>query len=251
MDHLRIHEEEDEMSHSAGRRLTAAAAAVATTESNRPRHQINHSSVSASATASERRQHPQRGHSTLNTVMPDTPQQTPNTMSPACASVSHHPTEAEHKFLRSILPDLPLQVGAKHVIGSTEDAGLDLVCKGWQGAVLDQSRIRSRDDDDDDDGNITNRALYAMMPPKAQAERLREEVLALLDVASERLRCDLVIIALRRNEMDDADWKAILHGLCYVGGTVVAMGGSTGPNGTDRLTNCTVAQGIVLVAVEV
>lgn len=230
-------EEEEEESQDTvpamDRQLAQAAAAVALTGSNRPSNQVSNP-------------RPNQTQQHLSANMPDTPQQTPNTMSPACASVSHHPTHAEQQFLRGILSDFPLQKGAEHVVGLTEDAGLDLVCKGWRGAVLDQSRIRSADDT-----NTTNRALYAMLPPQAKAEGLREDVLALLDVASERLRCDLVMIALRRADMDDADWKAILHGLCYVGGTVVATGGTAGQRGKDQLTNCSVVPGVVLVAVEV
>lgn len=170
--------------------------------------------------------------------MPDTPGQTPDTMSPACSTASHHPTESAKRFFASILDNFPTGKGSEHVVGKTEDAGVELVCPGWTGAVLDQSRLRS--------SIGSSRALYVLVPTDVQSESLREDVLSVLDLASETLNCEVVFLCLNKDGMEEEDWKSTLHGLCYVGGQVVATGANR-----EKLTGCKVKEGLVLVAVEV
>jgi hypothetical protein len=184
--------------------------------------------------------------------MPDTPRQTPTAVSPAIVGYAHHPTASGQRFFCSLFEDFPLQKGAEHVVGTASDAGVDLACEGWSGAVLDQSRLASHAHSSAGplSNNATGRALFTLLPAAAQAERLREEVLSILDLASEELKCDVVFMAVDRIGMEESDWKAILHGLCYVGGSVVATGGLKGNAGKEKLTGCKVREGMVLVAVE-
>ncbi|KAF8342191.1 ornithine decarboxylase antizyme-domain-containing protein [Cantharellus anzutake] len=50
-----------------------------------------------------------------------------------------------------------------------------------------------------------------------QQDRIRESIVALLDLASEHLKCDSVVMVLER----DQQFGELLHSLMYVGGTVV------------------------------
>lgn len=201
------------------------------------------------------RQHPQASKVNISRIgrLPDTPISSMG-ISPICPSstFAQHPSESAKRFLKSIFADFPTQVGSEHVVGVADDAGVDLVCPGWEGAVLDQTRLNSNGHG----GSVGSRTLYAAMPCHSQApEKMRADVLNLLDLASEQLSCELVIIAVRKGEMDEADCKATLHGLCYVGGSVMAAG--LGIEGVtlagkhkDPVSGCTVAEGMVLVAIE-
>jgi len=52
----------------------------------------------------------------------------------------------------------------------------------------------------------------------AESVSLRESIVALLDLADERLGCSALVIALERSS---PNLSALLHSLMYVGGTVV------------------------------
>lgn len=177
-------------------------------------------------------------------VMPDTPEQTPSAGPSAYPAVPHHPSACGKRFFDGFLSDFPS--GELLSPRTVEDAAVELVCEGWSGAVLDQ-----RSECPSSSSAIPPRALYVLLPPKPQLSRLREQVMSVLEVASETLRCQMVFMILDKGCICEADCKSILHGLCYVGGTVVATGGLSGPGGVDKVSGCRLREGLVLIAVEV
>lgn len=139
--------------------------------------------------------------------MPATPEPTPTTMSPADL-LRHHPTASALQFLSALYPEMPNP--PPHELGVAQDASIELVCGvGWTGALLV--------------AGTTQRTLHVLLPATLRDGPLRDDVLALLDYACERLRARRVVLALQRKEM--RDFGAVLHGLCYVGAVVVANGG--------------------------
>lgn len=175
--------------------------------------------------------------------LPETPRQTPassvNVSFPCISPLQHHPRQSAEAFFRSILPAFPRDA-AHELVGYAVDASIDLICPAWSGAVLDRTHI---------DGT---RTLYTILPSHATTADtlgLRSDILALLDTASEDLMCSRCVIGLRRDEMDQRDAKATLHGLCYVGGNVIS---STVPGhlARDPISNCTIAANVIIVIVE-
>ncbi len=77
----------------------------------------------------------------------------------------------------------------------------------------------------------------------------------MLDAASEKLGCDSVMVCLNKAMRDFA---SVLHGLCYVGGALVAAakqaelsgGGQDKLPGADPISNLQLKQGLMLVAIE-
>lgn len=124
-------------------------------------------------------------------TLPDTPEHTPLTMSPA-DGVQHHPAASARAFMKRIFPALPAEA-------AVEDAGIELVCPGWEGAVLDRTAA--------DEG----RTLYVNMPTQADASALRENVVAILDVADEPLACVSVVICIDKNVKDLGESLLLAH----------------------------------------
>ncbi|PWN51209.1 hypothetical protein IE53DRAFT_368255 [Violaceomyces palustris] len=162
-------------------------------------------------------------------LMPATPEMSPANGVRHCAAAS-----ARH-FLRRIFEDFPEE-------GNAEDAGVELVCPGWHGAIL-----ISDDPDDVSEEGKSKRTLYVSMPTTIDHSLLREHVLAILDAACDRLACETVVICLER-EMKD--FATVVHGLCYVGGQVVSMGNRHGADEADKCQGFMPKRGLVFVSVE-
>ncbi|CEH14539.1 Ornithine decarboxylase antizyme [Ceraceosorus bombacis] len=209
--------------------LKAAAASVATSRANVDASQDASRTGSSSQAfvrpdeigldstqwrADKHGKRPQQQPPPTQPLMPNTPEATPTTMSPAEGLLRHQPTASAFELLQSIYPLLP---SASSSLGVAQDAGVELVCSKWRGAVLDE---------DGGTGTTSSRSLHVLMPNDIRAGGpLRDEILALLDLASERLACGRVIIAMERAEMED--FPTTLHGLCYVGAQVVSDAGHT------------------------
>ena len=127
----------------------------------------------------------------------------------------HHPDLSAAAFMRRMFVqwDDPSSCTA-------EDAGVELVCRGWTGVVVDRSHTTppSRDP--------ARRSLYVHMPATMDRSRLRDDVLAVLDLASERAAASRVVFCIERSI---SDLGSLLHGLLYVGGQVVSAGGTPDP----------------------
>lgn len=81
-------------------------------------------------------------------------------------------------------------------------------------------------------------------------------MLAVLDAASEKLGCESVMVCLDRKMRDFA---SVLHGLCYVGGALVAAakegkeeleGEQNKVPPTDPISGLLLRDGLALVAIE-
>lgn len=79
------------------------------------------------------------------------------------------------------------------------------------------------------------------MPPTLHDQGLRDDVVSILDLASEKLACGRVIVALERDAMPD--FPSTLHGLCYVGAQVV----KSAELGVEELMP---KEGIILAAID-
>ncbi|GAK61947.1 uncharacterized protein PAN0_001c0142 [Moesziomyces antarcticus] len=193
-------------------------------------------------------------------LMPATPEISPDN------DVRHHAHKSAHAFLHRIFADVPHNL-------SVEDAGVELVSPGWSGAVIKSHSAAGpasahasssfSSTSSSDSSADAQRTLYVSMPAIVDASLLREQVLAVLDAASEKLGCDSVMICLDRALRDFA---SVLHGLCYVGGALVAAAAQTasssdmaadhfgaGPHrlpDTDPVSGLALRSGLVLVAIE-
>ena len=141
-------------------------------------------------------------------------------MSPANQDAHHHPTEAAEAFMRRVFVDWTVSRAFQ-----AEDAGVELVCPGWTGAVA--QRLHTPE------GagrklplDPSTRALYVHMPRSCDRSALRDHILQLLDTASERVCAGRVVFCLERNL---PDLSSLLHGLCYVGGQVATRAGQPDP----------------------
>ncbi|KAN0060466.1 hypothetical protein ACQY0O_007797 [Thecaphora frezii] len=164
-------------------------------------------------------------------LMPATPEVSPD------QEVQHFAVKSAKAFFHRIFKDFSEQA-------RVEDAGVELVCPGWSGAVLKTSGSASSEaavphsesyssDASNSSGTSSadsKRTLYVSMPSLVDQSQLREHVLALLDAASEKLGCDSVVLCLDRQMRDFA---MVLHGLCYVGGQVVSVGRSSSSGGQE------------------
>lgn len=182
-------------------------------------------------------------------LMPATPEISPDN------DVRHHAKRSAHAFLQRIFADVPRNL-------AVEDAGVELVSPGWSGAVIKsgaggpvQASSSFSSTSSSDSSADTQRTLYVSMPPVVDASLLREQVLAVLDAASEKLGCDSVMVCLNKAMRDFA---SVLHGLCYVGGALVAAakeaelvgGGQDKLPSADPISNLQLRQGLMLVAIE-
>lgn len=140
---------------------------------------------------------------------------TPGTpdLSPASNDVHHHPTATAEGFVRRLFVNWRPGGAQK-----AEDAGVELVCPGWSGAVIERCTAgpagAARD--------AARRALYVHMPRAFDRSQMRHHVLQVLDLASGRLCVSRVVFCLER---DLPDLSSLLHGMCYVGGQVTSIAG--------------------------
>lgn len=180
--------------------------------------------------------------------LPDTPESTPLTMSPAEMLIRHQPNPSARDFVTLILPRLYAigQGGRRYLV---EDAGMELVCSGWTGAVLIDTKagstastsFKSRSMSSSVSSTRMSRSLssssssIAASPPRrilltkiaaAQMDTkdLRSSILDALDHATEKLQVDNVVFVVDRNGLDDEKFRAMVHGLCYVGASIVGHG---------------------------
>ncbi len=205
--------------------------------------------------------------------------------------VQHDPEQSNLDFMRTIFPRFSLQRAnarnQQHLSTSSgtaivsaptpgrgtprvqlEDAGIELLCPDWGGAVLiaqgssnvDMSSAddSTEEDDDDDDDQSTVRTLYLSLPSSitnasSSSGASRSSRPASLSSSRTRnprnnettlplqLRETLLKVldhASDKLECDKViisverampDFKSLLHGLCYVGGQVVSYGGGALP----------------------
>lgn len=182
-------------------------------------------------------------------LMPATPEISPDN------DVRHHAQKSAHTFLHRIFANVPRDL-------AVEDAGMELISRGWSGAVIKsgaaspvQASTSLNSTSSSDSSADTQRTLYVSMPPVVDATLLREQVLAVLDAASEKLGCDVVMVCLNKAMRDFA---SVLHGLCYVGGALVAAAkqseqlgvGPTNLPDTDPISGLQLKSDLVLVAIE-
>ena len=67
-----------------------------------------------------------------------------------------------------------------------------------------------------------DRALYGKLRLSFDRSRLRDNMLRILDMASDSASASRVVFCLERNTLDLA---SLLHGMCYVGGHLSSMHG--------------------------
>lgn len=203
-----------------------------------PQHALGPESANVSSIAT------QRGE-----LMPATPEISPDN------DVRHHAQKSAHAFLHRIFANVPGDL-------SVEDAGVELISPGWSGAVIKSGAIAPTQPSSSisstsssDSSADSQRTLYVSMPSVVDATLLREQVLAVLDAASDKLGCDSVMVCLNKAMRDFA---SVLHGLCYVGGALVAAakesdqlgGGHANLPETDPISGLQLQNGLVLVAIE-
>lgn len=99
-----------------------------------------------------------------------------------------------------------------------EDAGVELLCDGWTGAVVQRVTKPA----DSKPVQLGERSLYVRMPRSYDRAQLRDHLLVLLDAAQHQLNVSRTVFCLER---DLPDLATLLHGLCYVGGQVTSRGG--------------------------
>ncbi|WFD32105.1 hypothetical protein MSPP1_003147 [Malassezia sp. CBS 17886] len=159
-------------------------------------------------------------------------------MSPA-NDVHHHPQATAEAFMRRIFTDWDA-----HGTWTVEDAGVELLCLGWSGAVVEDKCGAAVEGDCGGDGphalddratlvtplsqqpRGTKRALFVHMPASCDRTQLRDHILTILDAASERVSAQRVVFCLERSL---PDLSSLLHGLCYVGGEVATTGTQRDP----------------------
>ncbi|CDS00796.1 hypothetical protein [Sporisorium scitamineum] len=229
----------DEASQATLDQLTEAAQSLLLhPDANRSKSQTNDSGIST---------HSRNALSVE--LMPATPEISPDN------DVRHHAQKSAHTFLHRIFANVPQNL-------AVEDAGVELVSPGWSGAVIKSGALASNQvsssftsTSSSDSSADTQRTLYVSMPSVVDASLLREQVLAVLDAASEKLGCESVMVCLNKAMRDFA---TVLHGLCYVGGALVAAakeaeelgGGQNKLPNTDPISGLQLQNGLVLVAIE-
>lgn len=206
--------------------------------------------------------------------LPETPESTPLTMSPADVVTHHQPQISARDFVSSVLP----ATKRRYLI---EDAGMELVCPGWTGAVLVDTLARdsaARAASSFSSAHLSHsssssnsralptprRTLLTRIAATHDAKDLRSSILDALDHATEKLVVDNVIFVLDRSGMDDDKFRAMVHGLCYVGASIVGRGahGGGSSSSSSRLPAHSdseedlhaprhVAPGLVLLSVDV
>lgn len=143
-------------------------------------------------------------HYAAHFEVPATPE-----MSPA-NGVHHHPTASAQAFIAKVFPQWDAGLGLE-----VEDPAVELVCPGWTGAVVSKNA-----------GDNKDRTLYVHMSTTTDRSQLREHMLAILDMASDRVAAGRVVFCLERSL---PDLRSLLHGLCYVGGQATAAPGQRDP----------------------
>lgn len=141
---------------------------------------------------------------------------TPN-MSPANGDVRHHPTATAEAFMRRIF--LHWNEFARF---KAEDAGIELQCPGWTGAVVEKCASAQHAAASGGMRNAAMRALFVHMPSAYDRSQLREHMLRILDTASDGVCASRVVFCLERSL---PDLSSLIHGLCYVGGQVTSVAG--------------------------
>lgn len=149
-------------------------------------------------------------------------------MSPANMDVRHQPTAMAEAFLRRIFVNWNASGAYK-----AEDAGIELLCPGWTGAVVQKHTCTTR--------SAQLRSLYVHMPRSFDRSTLRDHMLRILDAASDSVCASRVVFCLER---DIPDLSSLLHGLCYVGGQLSSLQGQR-----DEWMQATPLASLVLVAV--
>lgn len=237
--------------------------------------------------------------------LPDTPNATPLTLSPAEALLRPQPHSNAREFVRQIFPSM-IPIGMKgkeqaqrgrYII---EDAGLDLINRlDNRGAAIlidtkpayvsatpsasssfnnhrsnsytqsfsstRMSRRSSGSTAASFNERSPRRTLLTQINTSqvSDANRLRESILEILDCATERLNVDAIMFVLNRSEMLQEEFRATVHGLCYVGATIVgrrskdggeaAVDDESGGSGSDESIYAprSVGQDLVLLSVDV
>jgi hypothetical protein len=175
------------------------------------------------------------------------------------------------------------QGGRRYLV---EDAGMELICPGWTGAVLIDTKpsavnpMRSRSISSSvssgrysNSSSSTSNARVIVSKPRRilltriaasliDTKDLRSSILDALDHATERLLVDNVVFVLDRTGLDDTKFRAMVHGLCYVGASIVGHGSHgdgnqksnsqrSGDDEEDVHAPRQVAPGLVLLSVDV
>lgn len=189
-------------------------------------------------------------------LMPATPEISPDN------DVRHHGHKSARAFLHRIFGNVTDEV-------AIEDAGVELVSPGWTGAVIKtgsdhcitSTSLASNTSSSASSSSDSQRTLYVSMPKAVDSSLLREQVLSILDAASDKLGCENVMICLQSHMRD---FSSVLHGLCYVGGQIVAASSNTQSpsprptlgderttvSNTDPVSGLELRDHLVLVAVE-
>lgn len=166
-------------------------------------------------------------------TVPGTPE-----VSPAQYDVHHHPKATAEAFLRRIFVDW-------HTSGAllqAEDAGIELVCRGWTGAVVQKCDLSYRASTAPSGVRCAkDRSLYVLMPRSCDRSQLHEHILRILETASHSVCAARVVVCLER---DLPDLSSLIHGFCYVGGEVSSMNGQR-----DAWSLATPTASLVLVSI--
>lgn len=128
---------------------------------------------------------------------------------------------------------------------------MELVCYGWTGAVLVDAKPPSTPTASRSlssslsshrmsrtsslSGSFATSSSRPVLTPRrtlltkiaaAQLDTkdLRSSILDALDHATEKLSVDNVVFVLDRSGLDDDKFRAMVHGLCYVGASIVGLG---------------------------
>jgi len=210
--------------------------------------------------------------------MPDTPDASPSTISPADAMLRQKVSLSSREFLREILPrvltinekgqgDFGVQQG-RYIV---EDACMEIVSQTCIGAVLidtkptftahasaiscsfspgtprawNQTSSRmSRSSSNT--SNASSIGLERPSPRRTLVTRingighqmdskdLRAHILDVLDHATEKLHVDNIIFVLDRSTLDDEEFRATVHGLIYVGASIIGRGPKEGEAIPDK-----------------
>ncbi|PKI83509.1 hypothetical protein MVES1_002643 [Malassezia vespertilionis] len=156
--------------------------------------------------------------------LPGTPE-----MSPANGDIHHHPLATAEAFMRRIFPywNEPNTRALK-----VEDAGLELLCPGWTGAVVQKhdtatsitTGLAPNEKANELGFEPDLRSLYVHMPQSCLRSHLRDYMLKILDMASDEVHVGRVVFCLERSL---PDLHSLVLGFCYVGGHVASMAGQT------------------------
>lgn len=191
-------------------------------------------------------------------IFPDTPEATPSSqVTSRMNGVKRDPCVDLKAYVQTVLPDLIsietyLSDGQSPYRYMLEDAVMESIDSQWSGVVLIDTRVgdddsrserrqvskgMSRSDNCDSwhstssqssnhlqlpENYRTGRTLLTKIDSKHSAgSNLRRRVLSILDHAAEVLRADSIIFAVDRTAMDAEHFRSTVHGLCYVGASIM------------------------------